>query len=846
MDLNQVQEQLEEYVSVEASGRQIRENEKAVQYGTWADSKAGKTFVQSIMSMKDTEEFKSLITHITEFMDRRKPGRGNLAIKLLKDTGLTPDVIAFLSTKGVFNYLCIWGNDQGQTGRSRLCLGLAEIIHDEWRINHFADDDRKRGLLAKLFRDFDRSGYPRHWRRRTIKHYFHSEKISWQGWTKREKALVGMAMVSIFKEATSLIEISACHSYVRPSEKLAAAVRHTISRQTASFCLFRPMVVPPRPWSQENNLFKGGYHTKKVAPYALIKGSTRKDVARLVDLDLTHVINAVNALQATPWRVNKQMLDALDWTYWNLSNRDDYQQQKIGKLPCCDPMPAPDGIPEGYITDPVIQKAFDLKCFRIRKHNQKTAGSRMSASMTLAIAKEFAEFNEIYMPHSLDSRGRAYPVPSFLHPQGPDHVKALLEFAHGEPIDTPEAAEWLAIAGANSYGNDKVSLQERSEWVNDNEEMILSIAKDYRSDLRWTRVSEPFAFLRFCFDWAGFKEQGYGFVSHMVCPADATCSGLQHYSALLRDEVGGFYVNLIPGNDRQDIYGKVANLVNERLITEADPDKQGWARDWMTFGVDRKMCKRQVMVVPYAGTFMSCLKYTTKYFREKLEEGHVSPWVYHTDSEDPDEKERIRVEHSARMVYMSKLIWEAISEVVIGAKDAMKWLSDIARDFSKVMNKDNDKPEYAKRMQWRTPDGFQVVHYREDEKMTRIETKLDGRFRISFYEGLGRLSSKDMATAIAPNFIHALDACHLRMTILRGLDIGITSFGMVHDSFGTHARHMPRFLRDCVKPAFVDLYQHDVLAQFGQCFDEICTVPPAPTKGSLDLDGVRRSEFFFS
>jgi len=50
----------------------------------------------------------------------------------------------------------------------------------------------------------------------------------------------------------------------------------------------------------------------------------------------------------------------------------------------------------------------------------------------------------------------------------------------------------------------------------------------------------PFMALRGALEWAGLCNYGTGYVSHMPVHFDATCSGLQHFSALLRDEEGAF------------------------------------------------------------------------------------------------------------------------------------------------------------------------------------------------------------------------------------------------------------------------------------------------------------------
>ena len=318
----------------------------------------------------------------------------------------------------------------------------------------------------------------------------------------------------------------------------------------------------------------------------------------------------------------------------------------------------------------------------------------------------------------------------------------------------------------------------------------------------------------------------------MVVPVDATCSGLQHYGAMLRDEVGGRSVNLVPGLARQDIYGDVASVVIRKLALEGTPV----ARDWLRFGIDRKITKRQVMVVPYAGKFSSCLAYTKEAVMEKIASGVLPAWNMH------DEKD-----HHERVLLLARLIWQAIDEVVVKGKQAMQWLSSVASAWSKHANTLTTAKVFDKRMHWYTPDGFEVVHFVEEMKTHRLDTSLDGKIQLRLEEGNGRLKVAGMALAVAPNFVHALDAAHLRFTIAKALGQGIQEFGMVHDSFGVHACHMDRFLSDAVKPAFVEMYRdHDPLQDLYDLYASVTSVDPPPTKGTLIIEDVAKSEFFFS
>jgi DNA-directed RNA polymerase len=86
------------------------------------------------------------------------------------------------------------------------------------------------------------------------------------------------------------------------------------------------------------------------------------------------------------------------------------------------------------------------------------------------------------------------------------------------------------------------------------------------------------------------------------------------------------------------------------------------------------------------------------------------------------------------------------------------------------------------------------------------------------------------------------------MTVNLAAANGVTHFAMVHDSFGCHAADIP-MLSACLREAFIELYLHnDPLENFRletQALTETA-LPMPPVQGSLDLEAVRKSEFFFS
>jgi DNA-directed RNA polymerase len=828
--LRSAQLALEQAMADEAHQRQQDDNLKTSKRGAWAESKTG-TIYQHSLTKGFTEAVRERLAQVGQ------PGPRVKAYSMLAKSHIEPEVIAHLTIRAILNCVPIRGNRPML--RVSLCSKIGDLIHDEVRIRFFAQGEERRKLLKKLFATFDKRTYPRHWRKRTIKNYFHAEQIEWEGWTNKERILAGYALLLLFRDSTGLIEAPSNSPYVNLTTEFTAHIETTMAKRVLDYTLYKPMVVKPKPWSMEN-LFRGGYISNTVKPYPLVKRTRRSDIAGMLERDWSKIIPAVNALQETPFRVNKTVLDALAWAYAQRGGG-------VAGLPLANDKPLPPQ-PEGFGTDPDVTKAHNLVCFNIHSENRETKSKRQAVLRTIGLAQKFKGFDAIYFPHNLDSRGRAYPLPAYLNPQGPDYVKGLLEFGIGHAIYNDEQACWLAIACANAYGNDKVSLQERADWTVDNEALILSIANDPYSDVRWTEASEPFQFLRCCIEWRDFQATGFGFVSHLVIPVDATCSGLQHYSAMLRDDVGGRSVNLIPGLPRQDIYRDVADLTNTKLM-ETQGEARALAGNLLAVGIDRKITKRQVMVVPYAGTYLACMKYTRESLKsERWDAGVPLPW-------EPNDSEAA----NQHIALLSKYIWESITDTVVKAREAMTWLTGAARAYVKVANKLGGKAR-ERAMRWNTPDGFHVTHYAVDLRKSRVDTYLDGRVQLVVYEETDRLSAQDMAQAVAPNFVHSLDACLLRMATMRALklDRPITSFCMIHDSFGVHASRMSEFQAECIRPAFVEMYQQDVLAEFRRSL--LASVPTGglsmsaaglgldrlPDQGKLDLDGVLTSEFFFS
>jgi DNA-directed RNA polymerase, mitochondrial len=76
-----------------------------------------------------------------------------------------------------------------------------------------------------------------------------------------------------------------------------------------------------------------------------------------------------------------------------------------------------------------------------------------------------------YLPHNLDFRGRAYPIPPHLNHVGDDLSRGLLKFGESKPLGE-RGLRWMKIHLANLYGFDKGSFDERVRFVEQHLEEI--------------------------------------------------------------------------------------------------------------------------------------------------------------------------------------------------------------------------------------------------------------------------------------------------------------------------------------------------------------------------------------
>lgn len=651
-------------------------------------------------------------------------------------------------------------------------------------------------------------------------------------WGRSERAKVGALLITLCSDASGVFTVDMeQHRLTRRVLRLvptpeARKWMDEAHRKGALMAgaLYPPMVVPPKPWSK----FGGGGYLTAGLKLHMINGTVRPRPAYVEEMKneaMPMVYKALNAVQATPWRINTRVLDVMREVWDNGGT--------LGKLPARDNLPLPDA-PWGDGTPPSEEALKSHKAARGRIHeiNDTLVGKRMTMAAKLNLAERYKDYEAIYFPHVIDWRGRMYAVPVYVNPQADDSGRSLIEFANGCALGD-DGAFWLAVHGANCYGIDKVSFAERVKWVEDNQDAILDSArKPLDGDRFWSHAEDPYLFLAFCFEWAdlmahvGRGESQESFVSTLPVSWDGSCNGLQNFSAMLRDPIGGAATNLVPSDQPADIYQRVADVANVQVNMDAAQGEVN-ARYWQG-KVTRKIAKRPTMTLPYgSGRYGFRDQLREELDRIRLDNGNV-PYI--------------KGDEFLCSIYMANVLYDALGQVVVAARQAMDWLKEVSRVVA-----EEDLPIW-----WTAPSGFRPMQDYRTYDARDLELYVNGRrlqLRLQI-EGQRRDKRKQQQ-GISPNFVHSLDAAHLARTVSKCVDSGVGSYAMVHDSYGTHAGNASA-LHQMLREAFVEQYSGNTLLEF---HDELAAqlsperrakLPPPPPMGDLDLTAVLRSEYFFA
>ena len=560
----------------------------------------------------------------------------------------------------------------------------------------------------------------------------------------------------------------------------------------------------------------------------LIKHAHEDAVRQVKINDMTYLVDTLNKLNNTGWRINPFVFEVFKNTR-NLEKTPFKYSREVDR--------------------------------------EKIASLLVEVNAIEALAERNKD-NAFYHIYNVDFRGRIYPNTAFLHEQSSDNAKGLLLLDTPVPLGE-DGLYWICVHTANMWGNDKVSLDDRVKWVEDNYETILSYVADPIGNDDWMDADKPLCFLACAAEldkiatWCQVRPQE-DFPSCLPIYIDGSNNGVQHLVAMSKDETIAPLVNLVPQVLPGDVYmyiaehaiSKVGSLLEE--TKQADKDKfdvffKEWKvslknlRDapertersrlaWQELSkfknhnyqyiqdsmpiywskitkkkIWRKTLKRNVMTLAYGGTERGMGQQIIDDTRDLSD--------YHRDM------------HDSWGYKLGRLVHGLCYEKLPGPAKMLGM-------FEQLAIQENDKNVPIAYEQIIT--GFPFVHsYREPEKKRVLLYYGDDQLKLNIQIWKeATLKKSKQKTGASPNIVHSLDAVHVSM-VIHDADYEVT---VVHDSFGCHAGNMGHMFQH-VRHKFVELYDMDPLNHIMSQMDATHLIPE---KGNLDVSEIIKSDYAFA
>ena len=704
-----------------------------------------------------------------------------------------------------------------------------------------------------------------------------------QRWTQEERRFVGEWLLQIVVSDLPIVDRVdtapvkgfpngiAC---VRPKPYILEKYPEVLEKQCKNAIRGYPLIEAPIEWQHSDDVVgvynsSGGYHSPAARDFNPMVRSRFKDNATTAS---QLGVDFLNTLGRTEFVVDEDCCAAFDWAYLG--------KQDIKSVPA---LPA--------ITSEELQLQSTQRKAYIKEHNgvspegwvkgsdehhswreeraalyESVVDAEKKAARTKQMhqaSQVIRDFDSIYFSWSFDYRGRAYPQQQLLQPQGSSVEKCFLRFAQGEPV-TEASLKQIHIAIGAAFRDNNQSLAEREQWSRDNIDKVIASLEGEPSDIRiiekdWD-AAEP---------WDAYQlTKTYqrsvigGELWDVPLAIDASSSGTQILSGLLRDEQGLLYTNVIvadpfaPDNGPVDGYVKVAEaairLIEapdkaalKALTTTAwarkhalfdDPAVSAWLTRLLTHSKRRKLAKLISMPRVYGSKHQSGQKEIEKTLLAEEKDGGLNLDIL------AEIKATTNLE-SLEAWQLYKTVTSQLTSYLTMAVDitypkpmaSLNWLRRLA---TKALEKQTLNREKL-HLEWQLHDGTVLDYWRMKQETRQVDMLELGRFKIPIGTS-DKPDPKEIIKAFAPGFVHSLDGLLLRVA-LKDWDGPLVT---VHDSIRVLPSKMEELkarLRAGLKEVCLENPIEALAEQMGVSMDEL----PRLEFGDADLDRIDTSRYMF-
>lgn len=597
-----------------------------------------------------------------------------------------------------------------------------------------------------------------------------------------------------------------------------------------------PLVSKPVAWTSH-------YHPQLDGN--LIRGAENATLKKMTPAFAPKVYAALNKLQDTAFLINQEVFTIYKHLIKTHTKEDllkrDYKPQEVS---------------------PFKHEKEEMVASRI--------GMYIEAKYIADLANTIGERN-FYHIYNCDFRGRIYPNTAYLHEQSSDNSKGLLRYEEAVPLG-PVGDYWLAVHTANSIGEDKLTLDGRVAYVEDNMEEIISWAEDPLVNTGWMKTDKAWSTLACAFEWMHIRDWeviGGNPRSEYCCNIpifiDGSNNGVQHLTALSLDETIAPLVNLVPTETPGDVYMYVANRTwisidkEQKLLEDAkSPILKEMPR--LLKEIKKIKMKREVAVdKEERDSAFKELDTWRKANRELTRDIHIPFWHSISDKKiqrkivkrpvmtlgygvtDQGIRDQVFDDSktlSEQLKFKDKSWSNNFADILNRTmRSSLKGPADMLDLFKKIAETFNDRNA---QMQWLVPvTNFLVKHNYTRTKEDRVRIKFCGKGILASIQLAeeSKLDKRKQVSSAAPNVVHSFDAAHLTLIVINS-PFTVTT---VHDSFGCHPGNMDDLFK-ITREQFISFYSTDPLINLlGQTGCEELAIE----RGTLNINEVLNSDFAF-
>jgi DNA-directed RNA polymerase len=723
--------------------------------------------------------------------------------KLLED--VEPEVVSLIFLKSLFDIVGAYDKYPIQ----KVSSFIGSRIEDEARFRYYEGLGCHRLTSAANKRVSSADSNP-HYRRKSTRliseHIATEEGLPlWEAWSTPKRCGISFFLIEIAKEA-GMVKVE--KPFVAPSRtqtflvftKDYLEIQNKLLAQVESLSFHSwPLLVPPLPWVPSTGLsrhnYSGGYHSDLCrTQLPLCRGSYNTVFS-------SATTEFLNTLGRTGWCIDRDVFEVASECF--------EKGMTVGALKSVfDRSLVERPMPEHLLslpTDHEERRVWRKMQSALYEDHQKAVKRSVRSREALTLARQYLNHPRFYLSWSCDYRGRAYSQQPWLNPQATEVEKALIRLADGCRLD-PSGQQWVERAIGASFLGTKGSFDERQRWCQNNRDLIQAIASDPLGTIsHWVEADEPWHLLQLCLEYQRVVIDGTKSLWDIPLQVDATSSGLQLLSGSLLDPVGCLYSNVAgSSSDRpEDAYLEVVKRAQQ--IAQANPE---WQR-YVQYLNHRSLGKASLLVAVYGGSHGTRV--------DRIIQTLLSQKLY------PD----VLGWKDANAI--ATIIQKGSVQVFPLAFAALSWIKKLGKTALQ-----NGSTEFV----WQTPTGDRIALQERASDSITIATKHLGKLKVANSFST-ELATKKMLNALAPSWVHSLDACVLK-SALGDWKHPVAS---IHDCVAVLPSDMPHML-ERLRKAYVFTVADDPLARLaddlGVSADQLARLP----LGTADLSTI--SPFLFN